>query len=169
MQKGKLVTKPWHHRKGHNQTLNPELEGEGQTSFDPGETASESSSSCPTHPVLGDKRNSEAAKHAMRIYPCAAEAARRFLTPVVMVDEDGRRFPGLRVYAGEREAGTIILPPTRAAREAAAEGSRSRGAGRDGRRLAPNCGSIRAAAGAGAAARYGATGATAPTLTAARR
>ena len=92
MQKGKLVTKPMGTiAKGHNQTLNPELEGEGQTSFDPGETAFGIFVKLPKRTLYSeDKRNSEAAKHAMRIYPLRSRGGAQVPDALlVMVDEDG--------------------------------------------------------------------------------
>ena len=77
--------------KGHNQTLNPELEGEGQTSFDPGEAAFGIYARLPKRTLYSEgQRNSEAAKDAMRIYPLRSRGG----APVpdamlVVVDEDG--------------------------------------------------------------------------------
>jgi hypothetical protein len=92
IQSGKLVLKPMGAiAKRHNQTLNPELEGEGQTSFDPGETAFGIYAKLPKRTLYSeDQRNSEAAKHAMRVFPLRSRGG----APVpdallVVVDEDG--------------------------------------------------------------------------------
>ncbi|MGB8294990.1 MAG: hypothetical protein WCG85_06150 [Polyangia bacterium] len=92
MQNGKLVTKPMGNiAKGHNQTLNPELEGEGQTSFDPGDSAFGIFVKLPKRTLYSeDQRNSDGAKHAMRVYPLRSRGG----APVpdallVVVDEDG--------------------------------------------------------------------------------
>jgi hypothetical protein len=89
---GKLITKPMGSiGKGHNQTLNPELEGEGQTSFDPGESPFGIFVKLPKRTLYSEsQRNSEAAKHAMRVYPLRSRGG----APVpeallVVVDEDG--------------------------------------------------------------------------------
>jgi len=77
--------------KGHNQTLNPELEGEGQTSFDPGDKAFGVFVKLPKRTLYSeDQRNSEAAKHAMRIYPLRSRGGARVPDAMlVVVDEDG--------------------------------------------------------------------------------
>jgi hypothetical protein len=89
---GKLVTKPMGNiAKGHNQTLNPELEGEAQTSFDPGESPFGIFVKLPKRTLYSeDQRNSGVAKHAMRVYPLRSRGG----APVpdallVVVDEDG--------------------------------------------------------------------------------
>jgi len=92
VQSGKPVTKPMGTiAKGHNQTLNPELEGEGQTSFDPGETSFGIFVKLPKRTLYSeDKRNSEAAKHAMRIYPLRSRGGAQVPDALlVVVDEDG--------------------------------------------------------------------------------
>jgi hypothetical protein len=92
VQNGKPVLKPMGAiAKGHNQTLNPELEGEGQTSFDPGETPFGIYAKLPKRTLYSEgQRNSEAAKHAMRVSPLRSRGG----APVpdamlVVVDEDG--------------------------------------------------------------------------------
>jgi hypothetical protein len=89
---GKLVTKPMGSiAKGHNQTLNPELDGEGQTSFDPGEAPFGIFVKLPKRTLYSeDQRNGDAAKHAMRVYPLRSRGGA--LVPdalLVVVDEDG--------------------------------------------------------------------------------
>ena len=88
----KLVTNPMGSiAKGHNQTLNPELEGEGQTSFDPGEAAFGIFVKLPKRTLYSeDQRNSSAAKHAMRVYPLHSRGGARVSDALlVAVDEDG--------------------------------------------------------------------------------
>jgi hypothetical protein len=92
MQNGKLVAKPMGNiAKGHNQTLNPELEGEGQTSFDPGDTAFGIFVKLPKRTLYSeDQRNSDGAKHAMRVYPLRSRGGAPVPDAVlVVVDEDG--------------------------------------------------------------------------------
>ena len=91
-QNGKLVTKPMGNiAKGHNQTLNPELEGEGQTSFDPGDTAFGIFVRLPKRTLYSeDQRNSDGAKHAMRVYPLRSRGGAQVPDALlVVVDEDG--------------------------------------------------------------------------------
>ena len=88
----KLVTKPMGSiAKGHNQTLSPELEGEGQTSFDPGEAPFGIFVKLPKRTLYSEgQRNSEAAKHAMRVYPLRSRGGARVPDALlVVVDEDG--------------------------------------------------------------------------------
>jgi hypothetical protein len=89
---GKLVSKPMGTiAKGHNQTLNPELEGEGQTSFDPGDTRFGIFVKLPKRTLYSeDQRNSDAAKHAMRVYPLRSRGGAQVPDALlVVVDEDG--------------------------------------------------------------------------------
>jgi hypothetical protein len=89
---GKLVTRPMGSiAKGHNQTLNPELDGEGQTSFDPGEAPFGIFAKLPKRTLYSeDQRNSDAAKHAMRVYPLRSRGGARVPDALlVVVDEDG--------------------------------------------------------------------------------
>jgi hypothetical protein len=91
-QNGKLVTKPMGNiAKGHNQTLNPELEGEGQTSFDPGDAAFGIFVKLPKRTLYSeDQRNSDGAKHAMRVYPLRSRGGAQVPDALlVVVDEDG--------------------------------------------------------------------------------
>ena len=88
----KVVTKPMGNiAKGHNQTLSPELEGEGQTSFDPGEAPFGIFVKLPKRTLYSEgQRNSEAAKHAMRVYPLRSRGGARVPDALlVVVDEDG--------------------------------------------------------------------------------
>jgi hypothetical protein len=88
----KLVTNPMGNiAKGHNQTLNPELDGEGQTSFDPGETAFGIFVKLPKRTLHSeDQRNRDPAKHAMRVYPLLSRGGTRVPDALlVVVDEDG--------------------------------------------------------------------------------
>jgi hypothetical protein len=88
----KVVTKPMGSiAKGHNQTLSPELEGEGQTSFDPGEAPFGIFVKLPKRTLYSEgQRNSEAAKHAMRVYPLRSRGGARVPDALlVVVDEDG--------------------------------------------------------------------------------
>jgi hypothetical protein len=88
----KLVTKPMGSiAKGHNQTLSPELEGEGQTSFDPGETPFGIFVKLPKRTLYSEgQRNSEAAQHAMHVYPLRSRGGARVPDSLlVVVDEDG--------------------------------------------------------------------------------
>jgi hypothetical protein len=92
VERGKPVTRPMGSiAKGHNQTLNPELAGEGQTSFDPGETAFGIFVKLPKRTLYSeDQRNSDAAKHAMRVYPLLSRGGARVPDALlVVVDEDG--------------------------------------------------------------------------------
>jgi hypothetical protein len=77
--------------KGHNQTLNPELEGEGQTSFDPGDAAFGIFVKLPKRTLYSeDQRNSDGAKHAMRVYPLRSRGGAQVPDALlVVVDEDG--------------------------------------------------------------------------------
>jgi hypothetical protein len=89
---GKPVSKPMGSiAKGHNQTLNPELAGEGQTSFDPGEAAFGIFVKLPKRTLYSeDQRNRDAAKHAMRVYPLLSRGGARVPDGLlVVVDEDG--------------------------------------------------------------------------------
>jgi hypothetical protein len=89
---GKLVTNPMGSLdKGHNQTLNPELAGEGQTSFDPGDTAFGIFVKLPKRTLYSeDHRNGNAAKHVMRAYPLRSRGGARVPDALlVVVDEDG--------------------------------------------------------------------------------
>ena len=88
----KVVTKPMGNiAKGHNQTLSPELEGEGQTSFDPGEAPFGIFVKLPKRTLYSEgQRNSETAKHAMRVYPLRSRGGARVPDALlVVVDEDG--------------------------------------------------------------------------------
>jgi hypothetical protein len=88
---GKLVSKPMGTiAKGHNQTLNPELEGEGQTSFDPGDTAFGIFVKLPKRTLYSeDQRNSDGAKQ-MHVYPLRSRGGARVPDALlVVVDEDG--------------------------------------------------------------------------------
>jgi hypothetical protein len=88
----KLVSRPMGSiAKGHNQTLNPELEGEGQTSFDPGEAPFGIFVKLPKRTLYSEgQRNSEAAQHAMRVYPLRSRGGARVPDALlVVVDEDG--------------------------------------------------------------------------------
>jgi hypothetical protein len=92
IEEGKLVSKPMGIiAKGHNQTLNPELEGEGQTSFDPGDTAFGIFVKLPKRTLYSeDHRNGESAKHMMRVYPLRSRGGARVPDAfLVVVDEDG--------------------------------------------------------------------------------
>jgi hypothetical protein len=77
--------------KGHHQTLNPELEGDSQTSFDPGETAFGLYLKAGKHRFYSeDSRNSDVNKHAAKAYPLRSGGR----TPVqdayvVAFDDDG--------------------------------------------------------------------------------
>jgi len=77
--------------KGHNQTLNPELEGESQTSFDPGEAAFGLFLKVVKHTLYSeDALNVGARKHVAKVFPLRS----RGRTPVqdayvVAFDEDG--------------------------------------------------------------------------------
>ena len=91
-ERGEPVIKPMGTiAKGHNQTLNPELAGEGQTSFDPGETAFGIFVKLAKRTLYSeDQRNSDAAKHAMRVYPLLSRGGARVPDALlVVVDEDG--------------------------------------------------------------------------------
>jgi hypothetical protein len=87
-----LVTKPMGSiAKGHNQTLNPELEGEGQTSFDPGDAPFGIFVKLPKRTLYSEgQRNGETAKHAMRVYPLRSRGGAQVPDAMlVVVDEDG--------------------------------------------------------------------------------
>ena len=77
--------------KGHHQTLNPELDGESQTSFDPGEAAFGLYVKIGRRVLYSDSAlNAGPHKHAARVYPLRS----RGRTPVqdayvVAFDEDG--------------------------------------------------------------------------------
>ena len=77
--------------KGHNQTLNPELEGESQTSFDPGDAAFGLFLMVGKHTLYSeDALNVGARKHVAKVFPLRS----RGRTPVqdayvVAFDEDG--------------------------------------------------------------------------------
>lgn len=77
--------------KGHDQTLNPELDGESQTSFDPGDTAFGLYVKIGKRTLYSDdKQNSPAHAHVARAYPLRS----RGRTPVqdayvVAFDDDG--------------------------------------------------------------------------------
>jgi hypothetical protein len=92
--RGRPVTKPLGSAaKGHNRTLNPELEGESQTSFDAGETAFGLFLKAGKHTFYSDDRlNGAAHARAARVFPLRS----RGRTPVqdayvVAFDEDGDR------------------------------------------------------------------------------
>ncbi len=92
IESGELVTSPMGRiAKGHNQTLNPELDGEGQTSFDPGETAFGIFVQLPKRTLYSeDQRNRGGLKHAMRVYPLRSRGGARVPDALlVAVDEDG--------------------------------------------------------------------------------
>ena len=89
---GKPVTKSLGSAaKGHNQTLNPELEGESQTSFDPGDAAFGLYLKAGKRILYSnDALNAGAQKHVAKIFPLRS----RGRTPVqdayvVAFDEDG--------------------------------------------------------------------------------
>jgi hypothetical protein len=79
--------------KGHNQTLNPELDGDSQTSFDPGETAFGLFLKTGKHTLYSnDHLNVGAYHHVAKVFPLRS----RGHTPVqdayvVAFDEDGDR------------------------------------------------------------------------------
>jgi hypothetical protein len=92
VENGKPINKPMGSiAKGRNQTLNPELAGEGQTSFDPGETPFGIFVKLPKRTLHSeDQRNSDASKHAMRVYPLLSRGGARVPDALlVVVDEDG--------------------------------------------------------------------------------
>jgi hypothetical protein len=91
---GKRITKPiGSAAKGNNRTLNPELEGESQTSFDAGETVFGLFLKSGKRTLFSDDRlNSEANSHVARVFPLCS----RGRTPVqdayvVAFDQDGDR------------------------------------------------------------------------------
>ncbi|HEX7596580.1 MAG TPA: hypothetical protein VF518_00105 [Polyangia bacterium] len=92
LENGKLLTRPMGSiAKGHNQTLNPELDGEGQTSFDPGENPFGIYVKLPKRTLYSEvERNTDGGKHAMRIFQLRSRGGS--LVPdalLVVVDEDG--------------------------------------------------------------------------------
>jgi hypothetical protein len=92
VENGKPVTRPMGSiAKGHNQTLNPELQGEGQTSFDPGDAGFGIFVKLPKRTLyLEDQRNPDGAKHAMRVYPLRSRGGAQVPDALlVVVDEDG--------------------------------------------------------------------------------
>jgi hypothetical protein len=89
---GKLLRRPMGNiAKGHNQTLNPELDGEGQTSFDPGETPFGIFVKLPNRMLFSEaERNPDGAKHAMRVFELRSRGGARVPDSLlVVVDEDG--------------------------------------------------------------------------------
>jgi hypothetical protein len=92
LEKGKLFTRPMGSiAKGHNHTLNPELDGEGQTSFDPGNNPFGIFVKLPKHTLYSEPgRNGEGTRAVMRVFPLRSRGG----APVpdallVVVDEDG--------------------------------------------------------------------------------
>jgi hypothetical protein len=89
---GKLLRRPMGNiAKGHNQTLNPELDGEGQTSFDPGETPFGIFVKLPNRLLFSEaERNPDGAKHAMRVFELRSRGGAQVPDSLlVVVDEDG--------------------------------------------------------------------------------
>jgi len=77
--------------KGHNQTLNPELEGEGQNQFRPRRRGLRDLRQAAKRTLYSeDQRNSDGAKHAMRVYPLRSRGGAQVPDALlVVVDEDG--------------------------------------------------------------------------------
>lgn len=92
LDKGKLFTRPMGSiAKGHNQTLNPELDGEGQTSFDPGNNPFGVFVKLPKQTLYSEtQRNGEGSKAAMRVFPLRSRGGAQVPDAMlVVVDEDG--------------------------------------------------------------------------------
>jgi hypothetical protein len=92
LDKGKLFTRPMGSiAKGHNQTLNPELDGEGQTSFDPGNNPFGVFVKLPKQTLYSEtQRNGEGSKAAMRVFPLRSRGGAQVPDALlVVVDEDG--------------------------------------------------------------------------------
>jgi hypothetical protein len=76
--------------KGHNQTLNPELDGEGQTSFDPGEVPFGIYVQWGKRTLYSENRRNTGNRRAMRVYPPLSRGGA--VVPdqlLVAVDQDG--------------------------------------------------------------------------------
>jgi hypothetical protein len=92
LEKGKLFTRPMGSiAKGHNQTLNPELDGEGQTSFDPGSEPFGVYVKLPKHTLYSEaSRNADGTHSVMRVFPLRSRGGAAVPDALlVLVDEDG--------------------------------------------------------------------------------
>lgn len=92
LDKGKLFTRPMGSiAKGHNQTLNPELDGEGQTSFDPGANPFGIFIKLPKRTLYSQaERNAQGTHAVMRVFPLRSRGGAQVPDALlVLVDEDG--------------------------------------------------------------------------------
>ena len=92
LDKGKLFTRPMGSiAKGHNQTLNPELDGEGQTSFDPGSNPFGIFVKLPKRTFYSQaERNAQGTHAVMRVFPLRSRGGAQVPDALlVLVDEDG--------------------------------------------------------------------------------
>jgi hypothetical protein len=93
LDKGKPVEKPLGTiAAGQNQTLNPELDGEGQTSFDPGAKPFGIFVKLGSKGTLysEDQRNTGTPRHAMRVYPLRSRGGASVTDHLlVAADQDG--------------------------------------------------------------------------------
>lgn len=91
VENGKVVERPMGAiGKGHNQTLNPELDGEGQTSFDPGEAPFGIYVKLGKRTLHSENSRNTGKHHVMRVYPPLSRGGAAVPDQlVVAVDQDG--------------------------------------------------------------------------------